>query len=162
MRIVGYLRELSGNNRLAIVLIVVGVAYGVDAFLPVNIVPRLWPLFVTMTGIGLSGMFFARHRRDCFYLETGVMLLCFSGLALYCNFAGWSTLGRLWPLFVGFAGVSHLLGDVLCRRSRTYLPGLLLLSACIVFFLVFGIGGYLWWTSLILAGASLLVAEWLR
>ena len=147
-------------RRLAILLIVIGLLLAVDSFLELSIVYRFWPLLLTMFAIGLIGIFVRGGARESLFLAAGVYLACFSVLALYCNFASWSALGRLWPLFVAFLGaVFAALFRFQGKRRVHLLLGLLLFSVAAVFFVVFTLGGRFWWTIFILVGLSVLASE---
>jgi hypothetical protein len=152
--------DAIGYRRLALILIVLGLLFAVDSYVGAAIVWRLWPLMITIMGVGFLGIFARRESREAPYLIVGVYLICFSALALYCNFTTWAVLAALWPLFVGFLGLSLLAAFIWHRRNRrTLLMGLLLASLAAGFFFVFSISGGLWWTIFVLAGASIRRAE---
>lgn len=136
----------SNLNRLALLLFALGVLFALESLLNVHILSRLWPLLIASLGGGFIGIFFQRHRRESLFLGIGVYLVCFSLLALYCSFAGWNRMAVLWPLFLGFVGVSFLALYLLFARELIYLFLIVLsFSACFVFLLVFAISGHLWW-----------------
>lgn len=146
-------------TRLAILLIVVGALFAADSYLGLAIVPRLWPLLVAMLGIGLIGIYFQRKTTGLLFLGAGEYLVFFSGLALFCNFASWSRIGRLWPLFIIFLGI------VLCtlygfsRQRRLFLfLGLILISLAVFFYAVFAINTRYWWSIFFLVGISILIS----
>jgi drug/metabolite transporter (DMT)-like permease len=94
------------------------------------------------------------------FLVAGVYLLCFSGLALFCSFTSWAAMASLWPLFVTFLGVVLVALFFFREKRRAYLlTGLLLISLSAVFSVTQTFGAHWWWTILILAGLSILVAE---
>jgi hypothetical protein len=89
-----------------------------------------------------------------------VSMICFSGLALYLNFTTWTSLSHLWTLFVAFTGLALTATGFKGKRRRyRLLIGLALISTAAVFHFVFFIDPHLWWTTFILAGISILVAE---
>jgi hypothetical protein len=148
------------NRRLAALLILIGVLFAVDSALELSVVHKLWPLLLTILAIGLIGIFMKRPARGSVFLASGVCLLCFSGLALYCNFTSWGVLGRLWPLFIAFLGLAFVALFLAQRRSRWHLLlGLLLLSVAIVLWLFVTFSSQFWWVAFILVGLSLLVSE---
>jgi hypothetical protein len=150
----------SSLGRFAILLFVVGGLLGVDSVLHLSFVYKLWPLIITMLGIGFVGIFRTRDRREALYLTVGLYLICFSGLALWCDFTRWGSLQTLWPLFVAFLGIAVTCDYVFCRKKHTWLLiGLLLISTSVVFFLVFSISHDLWWTVFLLAGMSVWISE---
>ena len=159
--------ESNGNDivsrRLAVLLIVIGGLFAADSALDLSVAPKLWPVLLTIVAIGLIGIFIKRSSRGAGYLGGGVYLLCFSGLALYCNFTAWGRLGATWPAFVAFLAFAFLSVFFACGRNRWYLLlGLLLLSTAVVLWLFLALSGRLWWTAFILVGVSLLVWERVR
>jgi len=156
--------EQPGNKvisrRLGALLLVIGVAFAVDMLLNLGVVYRLWPVLVMMVGVGLIGIFGRTGRREGVFLSAGIYLLGFSLLALYCNFANWSTLRHLWPLFIVFAGLAFL-GMFRFRGGRRghLLSGLVLLSISGVFLVVLHLGGRYWWTVFVFLGLSVLASE---
>ena len=148
------------NRRLAALLILIGVLFAVDSVLELSVVHKLWPVLLTIVAIGLIGIFTKRPARGSVFLASGVCLLCFSGLALYCNFTSWGTLARLWPLFIAFLGLAFVVVFLARSRSRLHLLlGLLLLSIAVVLWLFLTFSSQFWWIAFILVGLSLLVSE---
>ncbi|MBD3344951.1 MAG: hypothetical protein GF401_07805 [Chitinivibrionales bacterium] len=148
------------NGRFALLFIGIGGLLALESFTDLSFIHKLWPLLITMLGIGFIGIFKARGRREVVYLIPGVYLICFSILALFANFYSWSILTRTWPLFIAFLGLSFFLSFLFARQRALYLlTGLMLVSISSVFFLVFSISGQLWWTIFILAGMSILISE---
>ncbi len=147
-------------RRIGFLLIIIGSAYGVDSYFDIHIINRLWPLLITILGIGFLGIFIKRGKREAAYLGTGVYLTGFSALALFCNFSSWGNLATYWPIFILFLGVSFI-GPFLFDKSKRLglLIGLLLSSVAVVFYFIFSISSTLWWTSFIFTGLSVLIAE---
>lgn len=162
------MQEQCGSNgivsrRLALLLIVIGVLFAADSALELSVAAKLWPVLLTIVAIGLVGIFIKRSARGGGYLACGVYVLCFSGLALYCNFTEWAALGALWPAFIVFLAFAFLSVFFACGRNRWYLLlGLLLLSTAVVLWLFFALSGRFWWAAFILVGVSLLVWERVR
>jgi hypothetical protein len=158
--VMGNSEKRTSLGRLAILLFVIGALLGIDSVLHLSFMYKLWPLVITMLGIGFIGIFKTRDRREALYLTVGIYLTCFSGLALWCDFSGWGSLKTLWPLFVAFLGIAVTSAYVLCRKKPTWLLiGLLLISTAVVFFLVFSISHDLWWSVFLLAGMSVWISE---
>lgn len=152
--------DAIGYHRLALMLIVIGMLFAVDTIAGTAVVWRLWPLTITIMGIGFLGIFAKRERREVPYLAVGVYLICFSGLALYCNFTAWTVLAALWPLFVAFLGLALLAAFIFHRHSRRMLlMALLVISLAVGFFLVFNLSAGFWWVIFVLSGISILIAE---
>ena len=147
-------------RRLGILLVAIGALLAVDSYAEWAIIPKLWPLLVTVMGAGFVEIFRRRARREAPYLIIGVCLLGFSVVALVCNFTSWTILGTWWPAFVGIPGVALLASFIFAgRRKAALLGGLLLLSLAIGFQIVFSGQPQLWWTVFILLGASVIVTE---
>lgn len=153
--------SMSVHARVAVLMLVIGGLFAVDMFLGWSLAWRLWPLLAMLLGGGLIGIFFSRDRRGAPIFASGVYFICFSALALYCNFTSWSSLSRLWPLFIAFLGISLISVFFVTRRHHrmSLLAGLLLVSCALVFFFVFTIDQRLWWIVFILTGLSVLAAE---
>lgn len=152
--------DSSVYRRFGVLLLSIGIIYGLDTYLKLHLASRLWPLIITILGVGFLGIFAKRGRKEPSYLGTGIYLICFSGMALFCNFTSWSSLGRYWPGFILFLSFSFIFTFFFDKSKRlALLMGLLLMSLSIVFFFVFSINSALWWTIFILTGLSVLIAE---
>jgi hypothetical protein len=133
-----------------------------DSLLKLSFVYKLWPVIILILGIGLVGIFAKRKASGDIFLAAGEYLICFSGLAFYCNFTSWKNMSEIWPLFIAFLGIVFVTLFVLHSKKRfLLLLGLLHLSLSIFFFLVFSLTGQLWWTIFILVGVSILVSGWI-
>jgi hypothetical protein len=153
-------QRLSSYGRLGLLLTGLGVLLAIDTLADLSFIYKLWPLLITSLGGGFLGIYVQRCRHEAVYIGVGTYLLGFSGLALYCNFTSWAQMADLWPLFVGFLGLSFCLAYLFGKRSRVLLlPGLLLISLTAVFFFVFAVSVHLWWTAFILAGLSFLIFD---
>lgn len=146
--------------RLGLLLIVIGILLALDAFFELSVVYELWPLLITMTGGGLIAIYLKGNARVPMFLVVGVYLLCFSFLALYCNFTSWAAMANLWPLFITFLGAVFLALFFFQEKRHGYLlAGLLLASISLVFCVNLALGSDWWWTVFVFAGLSILVAE---
>lgn len=146
--------------RLAFLLIVLGLMFALDSILGIPIIYKLWPLIVSFLSLGFLGIFIKRKRRDPVFISIGVYLLCFSILALFCNFTSWNSLSYLWPLFILFMGVAFLSIFLFNKRSKTILlTGAIFSLLSLLFFLFSTNNSQYWWTVLILAGLSILITE---
>jgi hypothetical protein len=156
-------RRLSSYGRLGVLLIAIGIALAIDTLADLSFIYKLWPLLITVLGIGFTGIYFRRARRESGYIAVGTAVIGISGVALYCNLTSWSELATLWPLFIGIMGISFIFGYALGKKKPVLLlSGLLLISLSIVFFFVFALSGTLWWTALLLAGASFFIFDTVR
>ena len=147
-------------QRLAFLLIGIGLLLGLDAYLELSVVYRLWPALLVMLGVGLIGIFVNGNSREPLFLAAGVYVLCFSVPAFFCSLTSWTALASLWPLFITFLGLVFLaLFFFREKRLVHLLTGLLLVSLSAVFTLTLTFGLQWWWTVLVLAGLSILIAE---
>jgi len=147
-------------RRLGLLLILIGALSALDTLLDLAVVYKLWPVLIAMVGIGLIGIFYKGNSKVQMFLVAGVYLLCFSGLALLCNFTSWAAMANLWPLFITFLGAVFVALFFVREKGHAYLlTGLLLISVSVVFCVILTVGADWWWTILILAGLSILAAE---
>ena len=154
------MNNLTSYSRFAILLGIIGALLGVDSIFHLSFFYKLWPLVITILGIGFIGIFKTRNRKEALYLTVGIYMICFSGLALYCDFTSWATLKKFWPYFIMFMGIAVTASYIFCKKKNTWLlSGLLLISTSVVFFFVFAISKDLWWTVVLLAGGSVWIAE---
>lgn len=154
---------LSSYGRLGILLAGIGTLLAIDALADLSFVYRLWPLIVTVLGIGFIGIYVRRARHEAIYIGVGVYIMGFSGLALYCSLTSWTALATLWPVFIGLMGVSCIFGFFFGSRSPVVLlAGLLFISSAILFYSIFGLDQRLWWIVFILAGISFLIFDKVR
>jgi hypothetical protein len=152
--------EANSNIRFAILLIAGGCFVALDVIFHLSVISRLWPVFIVLWAIGFIGIFLRRDKREPAYLAIAIYFIAFSALALYCNFTSWGRLAYLWPLFITILGLVFI-GLFLFheRRYLNILLGLLFVSLSVVFLLVFSLGARYWWSTLILAGLSILISE---
>lgn len=157
-------QSIKTYTRFALMLICVGALLSLDTFLGAPFVYKFWPVLIGILSVGFIGIYIRRDRREPMFLALGVYLLCFTALALYCNFTSWSTLSLTWPVFITFLGFCFIITFIFSTRKKYpfLLLGLLLVSLSVFFFLVFAISGQLWWTVFILIGISILIAERIR
>jgi hypothetical protein len=153
-------KTLTSYGRVAILLIIIGMLLGIDSLWHLSFIYKLWPLIITILGIGFIGIFKTRDRKEALYLTVGICLIGFSGIAQWCVFTSWTILSHFWPLFISLSGIAVICDYLLCQKKQMWLLiGLLLMSASIVFFFVFSINPHLWWTVFLLAGISVWIAE---
>lgn len=146
-------------QRLAILLIIVGLFFAMDSLFKLSFIYKLWPLIILMLGTGLVGIYIKRKASGALYIAVGEYLICFSGLALYCNFTSWQNIAFLWPLFTAFLGLTLVSLFFLHKKKHLLLIiGVLLLALSVFFFIIFSLGGQYWWTIFILIGLSILIS----
>ena len=154
---------LSSYGRFGIVLSAIGAILAIDTMADLTVLYKLWPLLCTVLGIGFTGIFLQRSRREAMYIGLGTFFIGFSALALYCNFTSWAALASLWPAFLLLLGISMTFGFLFgSRNPALLLNGLLFISLSIVFYLVFSLSSRLWWSVFILAGGSFVVFDRVR
>jgi hypothetical protein len=150
-------KRLNDYYRIGLVLIATGLVFAFETLFKVRILYKLWPVIITIMGMGFVKIFLLRKSKEIEFLGIGSYLIFFSFLAFYCNFYSWWHLGKLWPLFITSAGLSFLSIYLFNLKKRMYLlMGLILLSISVVFFIVFDISSKYWWTILILMGISVI------
>ncbi len=142
---------------LSILFILTGLILLLESYGYANGIYRLWPTFPFILGTGFI-LLFLRDRSDITLLIIGTFLVCASILFFIFNFTTWRALADLWPLFIGFLGLS-LLAPVLWGGKRgIFIPlALFLLLLCGAFILVFAVDTRLWPVSLILSGICMLL-----
>ena len=149
----------SNIKRLAYFFFSLGVLFAVETYYHYMILYKLWPLLIASLGGGLISIFFRRKKREPIYLASGTFFICFSVLALICNFTSWN-LSQLWPLFIGFIGVSQLVLYIFYTHHKIYLfLTFLFFSVSIVMFLVFSVTYKFWWLIFILLGLTIILSE---
>jgi hypothetical protein len=152
--------KFSSYGRLGILLALIGIIMAVDTLADLSFFYRLWPLAITVLGIGFIGIYVRRSRRESVYIGMGVYLVGFSGLALYCSLTTWTALTVLWPIFITLMGLSFVFGYLFGTRGPgLLLAGLLFISLSALFFSLFSFNRRLWWSIFILAGTSFLVFD---
>jgi len=146
-------------NRFAVLLIIVGLLFAADSLFNIHFLHKLWPVVITVLGIGFIGIYFRQRTGSNLYLAVGEYLVCFSALALYCNFTSWRCLSYLWPLFIMFPGIILLTVSLLRKKNRILLlAGFLLISLAVFFLLIFSVSIKYWWSIFVLVGLSILAA----
>ncbi|MCX6113211.1 MAG: hypothetical protein NTY22_08040 [Proteobacteria bacterium] len=149
----------SNIKRLAYFLFFLGILFAIETYYNYRILYKLWPLIIASLGGGLIAVFFRRKKIEPIYLAAGTFFVCFSVLALICNFTSWN-LSELWPLFIGFIGVSQLVLYIFYTHHKIYLfLTFLFFSVSIVLFLVFSVTYKFWWLIFILLGLTIIISE---
>jgi hypothetical protein len=152
--------KLSSYGRLGVMLACMGAVLAIDTLTDLTFIYRLWPLVVTVLGVGFIGIYVRRARREAVYIGVGVYLVGFSGLALYCSLTTWAALASLWPVFIALMGASFVFGYFFGdRHPAMLLAGLLSISLAALFYTLFSLNQRLWWSIFILAGISFLIFD---
>jgi hypothetical protein len=146
-------------RRLSFFMIIIGLLFATDSIFHLSFVYKFWPVIVAILGCGFVGIYLKRKPSGKIVMAAGEYLICFSAMALYCNFTSWSHLTSLWPLFIAFLGIIILTIYFSGNKQRLLLfSGLILVSLSIYFALVFSVSGELWWTIFLFVGASILLS----
>ena len=152
--------SMTNIKRLGILIILLGIIFGIETFTGYFILSKLWPIFIVSLGAGFVGIFIKRNKHDSLFLGWGVYLCCFSILAFFCNFLSWTILTGWWPLFIGFFGVSFLAVFIFSDHHKIYLlAALFFISISIVFLLIFSVSYKFWWTTFIFFAAAIFISE---
>ncbi|MCU0608522.1 MAG: hypothetical protein MUF22_01985 [Chitinispirillaceae bacterium] len=154
------MRRVQSNLVLSVVFLAAGTILTLENMGIISGASRLWPIFVLVLGAGFCILFFERKPLDLVLLWLGSMLSQCGIFFLYLNFTSWHQMAKLWPVFLGIAGMSFFVLYIRAR-NRIFLSvalGLVVLAA--VFFLVFGVSLALWPLSLVAFGASLLFVNY--
>lgn len=152
--------KLSSYGRLGILLALIGTIMAVDTMAELAFIYKLWPLIITVLGIGFIGICIRRSRRESVYMGIGVYIIGFSGLALYCSLTTWTALATLWPVFIALMGAAFVFGYFFgTRKPVLLLAGLLFISLAVLFYSLFSLDQRLWWSIFILAGVSFFIFD---
>lgn len=154
--------HLNGFVILALFCIISGILLLGENYGILPAVHNLWPVASGALGIGFL-LLFRKRKFESLLVGIGTYLLCFSVLALVCNFTSWRILKHTWPLFIAFLGISLICIFFVATRSFIYLllgGGLIMLA--IFFFFVFSVDPDLWPLSLILFGISVILLNYFR
>lgn len=144
--------------RLGYLAVAVGIILGVDQYFSIGLY-RLWPLLLCVMGYSFGKFFLLHYKRNPLFLILSLIFIQLGALFLYSSFAGWHTMGTLWPAFIGIIGTTTLAHSFHSEhRKRFVFLGLINLSLMLVFFFVFSLSSSLWWTMLILLGVTLLLS----
>lgn len=141
---------------LSVLFIIAGTILTLENFHVISGISRHWPMFLILTGLGFLLLFFKDKRFDSALVWIGSFLIPLGGFFYFLNFTSWRHMARLWPLFLGFAGISFL-ATTMVTKSRRFLY--LSITFVVVFsslWLVFTVSLRLWPLSLIIFGLSLL------
>lgn len=152
----------SGYVILAIFSIISGLLLLGENYGLLPAIHNLWPFASGTLGIGFL-LLYRKKKLESLLVGIGTYLICFSVLALICNFTSWRILKDTWPLFIAFLGISMLCIFFFAKRQFLYFSlasGLIMLS--LVFFFVFSVDPMLWPLSLILFGISVILLNYFR
>jgi len=153
------MRRVRSIFILALIFILAGAVLTLENMRVLSGVSRLWPVFPLVVGAGFCILFVERKARDFALLYLGSALCQVSVFFFYLNYSSWSTLGTLWPVFLGIAGLSFLAVYFNSRIRLFSILGVSLGLLAAVFYLVFGVSHNLWPLSFVAFGGSLLAVN---
>ena len=154
------MRQVKSVFVLAMVFIAAGAALTLENMGVVSGASRLWPAFVLILGAGFLILFLERRNSDMALLFLGTVLSLLGAFFFYLNFTSWSTMSKLWPVFLGIAGAGFLAIYLESRARLFLLLSVALVMLAGVFFLVFGVSLHLWPLSFVAFGLSLLAVNY--
>lgn len=118
---------------------------------------KIWPILPALLGGGFILIFMNKGKVEIPMMGIGVLLMLSSILFFYLNYTSWSTLINLWPLFIGFVGISFGVCSLYTRLKVFKYLSLGLVSLSITFLLIFSISYKFWPISITLLGLSFLL-----
>lgn len=152
----------SGYVILAIFSIISGLLLLGENYGLLPAVHNFWPFASGALGIGFL-LLYRKKKLESLLVGIGTYLICFSILALICNFTSWRILKDTWPLFISFLGISMLCIFLFAKKQFLYFSlGSSLIMLSLVFFFVFSVDPLLWPLSLILFGISVILLNYFR
>lgn len=155
-------RILNGFSILAFFCVISGLLLLGENYGALPAVHNLWPIASGTLGVGFL-LLYRRRKLESLLVGIGTYLICFSILALVCNFTSWRILKDTWPLFIAFLGISLLCIFLFANRHFLYLLlGSVLIMLALTFFFVFSVDPKLWPLSLILFGISVILLNYFR
>jgi len=144
-------------NILAIFLIVSSLVILSETLGYLPGIYKIWPIFISVLGAGFIILFMNKGKVEIPMVGIGVFLILISTFFLYLNYTSWLNLSWLWPLFIGFVGISFGVSSIYTRLRVFKYISLGLISLSIIFLLIFTISLKFWPISLTLLGLSLLL-----
>lgn len=150
------MRQNSSFNIMAVALIIIGIIFMLQNYGYITWVWLIWPLLPLIIGTGFCMLFF-RARKDIVLLGIGCFILLNSIFFFYLNFAGWSLLAYLWPIFIIILGVTFIVCYAFSKKKILIYIATILIALAISFILIFAVSTSLWPISLVLTGASFII-----
>lgn len=154
-------RESSSNFILGVFMILLGIflffiqrsRYGWDV---------LWPMILIGGGL-LFVIGFLQNTKNYGLLMPASILLIIGALFLYLEMANWRNIVELWPTFILAPGIGFLFMFLFAEEgNKLYVPGLILISIAVIFFVGFCVSFTYWPIVLILLGLLLLFSSFKR
>jgi hypothetical protein len=144
-----------------VILIIVGLIFLLPQF-GIGSANGLWPAFILAPGLGFIAMWLTSKNKakDAGLLIPGTIITLISAFFFYLNWAGWSKMANLWPIFPLIVGIAfYKFFFASGRRDRGILVPANILLLVGLFFLILQSYTYkLWPIILILLGILMIVA----
>lgn len=152
--------EYTTYTRLANILIVIGILLAIDTIFNLQVIYKLWPLLLTILGVGFIGTYTIRQQRAYgAFLAIGEYCIFFSALALLFNFTSWTVLSSIWPIFITFLGIVLFTLYHFKRKRLLLFLSVIVLLLSLYFFIIFSYNYNLWWVIFIITGISILISK---
>jgi hypothetical protein len=155
--IIPFMKTRRSLSTLAVLFIITGSVLTLENFHVISGISRHWPLVLMLAGAGFLLLFFKDMRFDPALVWIGTFLLPLGGFFYFLNFTSWKHIAHLWPLFLGFVGISFL-ATTIFAKSRIFLYiSIMFVMLFSALWLVFTVSLRLWPLSFIIFGLSLLL-----
>jgi uncharacterized membrane protein YadS len=150
------MKTRASLSVIALVFILAGTILTLENFSIVSGISAHWPIFLLLVGTGFCLLYFQSKRGEAALIWTGTFLLQLGLFFYYLNFTSWEHISRLWPLFLGIAGLCFLVTTIV-TQSRIFLYiSIFFVAVFGGLWLVFSVSLRLWPLSLVVFGLSLL------
>lgn len=146
----------------ALMLVIGGILVTLENFGLIRGISIHWPILLTITGSGFIMLYFERYKNDYVLMWIGTFIFLLSLFFYYLNATSWTSLSKLWPVFLGIVGFSFLSISITSRKILFAYFASVFIALFIIFTLVFAISVKLWPMSLAVFGLSLIIIEYIH
>ena len=151
--------KIKTLSFLATLFIIAGIVITLENYQIITGISKLWPLFLTLAGVGFIFLFFQEKRKDPALIWLGSFLTFLSMFFFYLNYSSWKKLAYLWTVFLGVGGLSFLFSSILTKKRILLYLSIFFIFLFLALYLVFTISLRLWPLSLVVFGISLLIID---
>lgn len=118
---------------------------------------NLWPLFMLIPVVPMSIVLIKDPKKNAGTAIPMTILVFLAVFFLFQNYrpGGWGPVA--WPIFILAPGLGLLAAYLLSRDKGFLIPGIILSTLAVVFFLIFSLNGSTWLVGLVLIVAGVLV-----
>jgi hypothetical protein len=140
-----------------IAIIVIGLLFLISTISPLNM-GHLWPVFLLLPGCLFCAGYF-QNRKNTGLLFPGSFLIIIGLFFYYCIIAGWTKMGRLWPVFIWAPGAGFMAMYFGGKHEKglVYAAGILGFLGFIFFMITFKFRHF--WPILLMAAGFFLIAS---